>query len=425
MDIAELYKIFSLAEGISTDTRKITPNCLFFALKGENFNGNKYASTALANGAIAAVIDEDEYHTEGTILVKDVLTTLQKLANYHRKQLNTTIISLTGSNGKTTTKELIKSALATTYKTVATQGNLNNHIGVPLTLLSITKDTEFAVVEMGANHLKEIELLCTIAEPDFGYITNFGKAHLEGFGSLEGVVKGKSELYHFLMNHNRPIFYNADDAKQSEILKDYPNKYSYSFENGNSNITLSKTSNTSAASVTINNIEITSNLTGTYNLPNIAAAILIASHFKIDIATIKKGIEDYTPTNNRSQILKTATNTLILDAYNANPTSMTAALENLKNLEANHTMVILGDMFELGKDSSFEHQNIINLTKELNFTKVITLGEHFYNTNSSHLKFTSYDELKSYLKNLDIHNYTILIKGSRGMQMERLLEILQ
>ncbi|GLB52840.1 UDP-N-acetylmuramoyl-tripeptide--D-alanyl-D-alanine ligase [Neptunitalea chrysea] len=424
MDIANLYTLFLKSDGISTDTRKITPNCLFFALKGDNFNGNAYAAEALKQGALAAIIDESKHHnTTETILVSDSLKTLQDLANYHRKQLGTKIISLTGSNGKTTTKELIKSVLETTYKTTATQGNLNNHIGVPLTLLSIQPETEFAVVEMGANHLKEIEFLCSIAEPDYGYITNFGKAHLEGFGSLEGVVKGKSELYNFLKKHSKTIFYNADDEKQSHILRDYSRKYSYSLTNNKSDITLTPLKNAENAALVYLNNKIHSHLTGSYNLPNIAAAITIGSILNITPENIKKGIETYIPSNNRSQILKANSNTIILDAYNANPTSITAALDNLKSMNTENTVVILGDMFELGLESLKEHQHIVDYTKQLDLKNLITLGHNFYQTNSTHPKFTEYTALKEHINSIKIENSTILIKGSRGMQMERLLEL--
>lgn len=425
MNISELHKLFLTSSGVATDTRNISQNTIFFALKGENFNGNQYAAEALKNGAKYAVIDESEFNNSNpnTILVPNCLETLQKLANYHRNHHKAKIISLTGSNGKTTTKELIYAVLNTSFNTIATIGNLNNHIGVPLTLLRITKDTEYAIVEMGANHLKEIELLSSIADPDYGYITNFGKAHLEGFGSLEGVVQGKSELYQHLITKKGFIFYNADDEKQVDKLQDYENKYSFSLQNNPADIQLQNKTTLDYTSVAINNTTINTQLVGLYNLPNIAIAISIGSYFNIPTDIIKKGIESYTPTNNRSQIIEKNSNKIILDAYNANPTSTAAALNNISNMNASNKLVILGDMFELGHESAAEHQNILNLATNLNLT-VITLGKHYSNTTSNFRTFTEFEDLKTHLKNLNPSEHTILIKGSRGMKMERILELL-
>ncbi len=424
MKIEQLHKLFLQFPTICTDTRKITPQCIFFALKGENFNGNTYANQALAKGAKYAVVDDKEYtNTENILLVTNVLATLQKLANYHRKQYTAKVIGLTGSNGKTTTKELINSVLSTSYKTIATLGNLNNHIGVPLTLLSIKEDTEVAIVEMGANHQKEIQFLCNIAEPDFGYITNFGKAHLEGFGSEEGVVKGKSELYDFLIKKDKSIFFNADDTIQSDKLKSYTKKYGFSETNSKFfQIKLQKVD--PFVTIKVEDQKITSKLIGAYNFINCSAAIIIGKYFNVTLDNIKKGIENYTPNNNRSQIINKNGHKIILDAYNANPSSMTVALENFKNLNATSKIIFLGDMFELGNVAKIEHQAITDLASSMNFNKTFLIGENFSNTNTKEKTFNSFDNVATYLKNEKIPKSTILIKGSRGMALERILDLL-
>lgn len=416
MKIEELHKLY-LAHGlVDTDTRKIRNNTIFFALKGENFNGNSFADEAIAKGASYAVIDEEKYATsDKTILVDNVLETLQQLANYHRNYLKLPVIALTGSNGKTTTKELINAVLSTKYKTTATVGNLNNHIGVPLTLLSIQEDTEIGIVEMGANHQKEIAFLSEIANPDYGYITNFGSAHLEGFGSLEGVVKGKSELYDFLKRHKKKVFVNPNDEKQVEITNGMDVIYfsdEVKFINANPFIELS-----------YKNQKIKSNLIGKYNFTNITAAITIGEYFNLTVEEIKSAIESYIPSNNRSQIIKTKSNKIILDAYNANPTSMKAAIESFEALNDEYKTIILGDMFELGEYSSEEHQKIVDLVESKNFDDVILVGENFYKTKTSSKKFKSFQDLSDYLKNNQIENSTILVKGSRGMALERVVEL--
>ncbi|PIE99631.1 MAG: UDP-N-acetylmuramoyl-tripeptide--D-alanyl-D-alanine ligase [Polaribacter sp.] len=416
MKIEELYKLYKKGAFIDTDTRKIRENSIFFALKGSNFNGNKFAEDALKNGALFSVVDEKQYATnENIILVNNVLETLQKLANYHRNQLGLKIISLTGSNGKTTTKELIYSILSKKYKVVATEGNLNNHIGVPLTLLSIKTNTEIAVVEMGANHHKEIEFLTSLVEPNFGYITNFGKAHLEGFGSVEGVIKAKSELYDYLIKNNKTIFVNPNDAVQAEKTKKANRVLfdpSIDFVEVNPFVKLK-----------YNGLEIQSHLIGKYNFTNISVAVTIGKYFGVPDDDIKNAIETYVPTNNRSQIIEKGTNKIILDAYNANPTSMALALENFSLIKAENKLVILGDMFELGKESLQEHQKIVELIKQFNFDKVCLVGENFYQTKSDFNTFKTYDELSFYLKQNPVENTYILIKGSRGMALERCLSI--
>ncbi|ADV48087.1 UDP-N-acetylmuramoylalanyl-D-glutamyl-2,6-diaminopimelate/D-alanyl-D-alanyl ligase [Cellulophaga algicola DSM 14237] len=424
MKIEKLHELFLKFSTISTDTRKVTKDCIFFALKGENFDGNTYAKKALESGAKYAVIDDERFaDSDATILVPDVLTCLQQLANFHRNFYKTKVIALTGSNGKTTTKELINSVLCTTYKTIATVGNLNNHIGVPLTLLAIKEDTEIAIIEMGANHQKEIEFLCNIAEPDFGYITNFGKAHLEGFGSFEGVIKGKSELYDYLQKDEKPIFFNADDELQANKLSNYINKFGFSETDSHYyNIQLKEAD--PFVQIIFENQEIVSNLIGAYNFINCCAAIIMGKYFNVSIDQIKNGIERYIPSNNRSQVLTQNTNEIILDAYNANPSSMKAALDNFSKLKTTKKIVFLGDMFELGSTAPEEHQHIAELTSALNFTEAFLIGENFDVTTSDLKTFKSFNELAVFLKTNTFKDASILIKGSRGMALERVLDLL-
>lgn len=423
MKIEEIHHHFLKSSGVCTDTRTITQNCLFFALKGDNFNGNMYAKNALEKGAYLVIIDEAEFQNDHSILVDNVLETLQELASYHRSYLNIPIIALTGSNGKTTTKELINVVLSKKYQITATKGNLNNHIGVPLTLLSMNSATEMGIVEMGANHHNEIDFLCNIAQPDYGYITNFGKAHLEGFGSLEGVVKAKTEMYRYLRNNNKTVFVNYNDEKQI-INAEGINKYTFGDKNQDCKVDLLNASN----EVLLNylNLEIQSNLIGNYNFNNIAAAITIGQFFKVKKEDIKEAIENYIPTNNRSQVLLKGTNKIILDAYNANPSSMKAALENFIQSTGKLKTLFLGDMFELGPDADEEHQNIASfLEKHFKGTSYL-IGESFNNTTINALsihKFKTFEDLKSSLHKKSIKNQYILIKASRGMALERILEL--
>ncbi len=400
---------------------------MFFALKGENFNGNTFAEQAIKLGAKYVIIDEATYKIDNqTILVDNVLKTLQELATYHRNYLGIKIIALTGSNGKTTTKELINAVLSEKYRTTATKGNLNNHIGVPLTLLSMNNQTELGIVEMGANHKKEIEFLCNIAMPDYGYITNFGKAHLEGFGGVEGVIEGKSEMYTHLINYNKTIFVNADNSIQLEKTKD-AKTIKFGTSSGSDVITINLLDSESYVKVAYKNQQIQSQLIGDYNFGNIAAAIAIGDYFKVSLENIKAAIENYTPNNNRSQIISKGTNNIILDAYNANPTSMEAALTNFNNQKAKHKIVFLGDMFELGKSSQLEHQRIVKLVQNMSFKRKYFIGEHFYlskNNDPNSLFFKSYDKFKEYNKDLEISNSLLLIKGSRGMALERIMDLL-
>ncbi len=424
MTIHELYQIFLDFPLACTDTRAIAHNCIFFALKGDNFNGNTYASEALHKGAAYCIVDEKKYAiSSNAILVDNVLETLQNLAAYHRKHCNAKIIGLTGSNGKTTTKELITAVLSKKFKTVATKGNLNNHIGVPLTLLSIKKDTEVAIVEMGANHLNEIAFLSHIAQPDYGYITNFGKAHLEGFGSVEGVVKGKSELYDYLISQSKFVCINADDPIQKNKLNGYNHTFGFSEIDGDY-YQIKFLGADPFVYLAIENTAINSKLIGHYNFSNCCAAIAFGLYFKVPLWDIKSAVEAYEPINNRSQLLMQNGHKIILDAYNANPTSMRAALENFKSMKGKDKVLFLGDMFELGSAAEEEHQKIADLVSELNFKKVILIGTNFNKTNCGYVKFDSFDSLKEAIGSMVLANNTILIKGSRGMALERILTLL-
>ncbi|WP_420400746.1 UDP-N-acetylmuramoyl-tripeptide--D-alanyl-D-alanine ligase [Flagellimonas sp.] len=424
MTLEQLHLLFLEHPVICTDTRKITKNCLFFALKGPNFNGNAFASEALDKGASYVIVDEKEHHTsDKSILVADVLTTLQNLATLHRQSRQAKVIALTGSNGKTTTKELINAVLSKQYQTIATKGNLNNHIGVPLTLFSIKKDTEIAVVEMGANHKKEIAQLCEIAQPDFGYITNFGKAHLEGFGGVEGVIQGKSELYDHLMAQNKYIFLNADDPIQLEKLGSYIKKFGFSGDNPQFFNIQFKSANPFVA-LEFEGVKVDTQLVGKYNFPNACAAITMGKYFNVPSTDIKEALEAYQPKNNRSQVLEQNGYQIILDAYNANPTSMKAALENFRNMDAETKTLVLGDMFELGQDAEKEHQAIADLAKEMEFEHVFLVGENFWKVQSTFQKFKSFDDLKSFVENNPPKKGSMLIKGSRGMALERVLDYL-
>ena len=421
MKIKEIHQHFLNSSGISTDTRNIKSNSLFFALKGDHFNGNEFAKAAVEKGAYKIIIDEEKYINDHSILVPNVLKTLQELATFHRVYLNIPIIALTGSNGKTTTKELVNVVLSKKFKTVATIGNFNNHIGVPLTLLNMNKSTELGIVEMGANHPGEIELLCTITKPDYGYITNFGKAHIEGFGSLEGVIKSKSELYQYLRATNKTVFVNDNDKnqkKKSEHIK----KFTFGNESQNCAPQLIDSSNELLLS--FEGLTIQSHLIGHYNFNNIAAAITMGSYFGVDRMNIKKAIESYVPSNNRSQIIKKETNTIILDAYNANPTSMMAALKNFIQSSSPNKIVFLGDMFELGVTSEEEHQYISDYIEKYLDGQCYLIGNAFYKTISNVeniKKYLSFENLKPVLESTSFSNTHVLIKASRGMALERIL----
>ena len=424
MIIEALHKHFIKSSGICTDTRSINNNCLFFALKGANFNGNTFANNALKKGAYKVIIDEKEFLNDHSILVHNVLETLQELATFHRDYLKIPIIALTGSNGKTTTKELINAVLSKKYKTVATKGNLNNHIGVPLTLLAMNSNTEIGIVEMGANHHKEIELLCEIAKPDYGYITNFGKAHLEGFGSLEGVIEAKTEMYRYLKSKKNTVFINFNDKKQRNHSEGI-NRYTFGGEGQDCNIKLLDASN--EVLLSYQNTTIQSHLIGHYNYTNIAASIAIGEFFNVTAQNIKAAIEHFIPANNRSQLIEKGTNSIILDAYNANPSSMMAALENFIQSQGNQKTVFLGDMFELGPDAEKEHQNIVSYLENNYKGTCYLVGENFNKTTvnfSTIYKFKTFEKLKTSLVKTMITNQYVLIKGSRGMALERVLKYL-
>lgn len=426
MEIQDLHKLFLKSKGIATDTRGIQKNQLFFALKGENFNGNTFAWQAIKKGAGYAIIDDPEcVQDERYILVKNVLKTLQNLATFHRRYLKIPILAITGSNGKTTSKELIHAVLRKKLNTVATKGNLNNHIGVPLTLLSIKEGTEFGIVEMGANHHGEIKNLCEIAQPDYGYITNFGKAHLEGFGSVEGVVQAKSELYEHLISHNKLIFLNSDDPIQRKKLS-----YAHTFAFGTSgdvNVRITYPDAKKNAQVIKGDLAFESQLTGNYNAINIAAAICIGTFFQVPEEHIRKAIEAYSPKNNRSQLVKFGNITLLMDAYNANPTSMKAALESFEKFPAVKKALVLGDMFELGSDSEKEHQEITSYLEKTNFSPIFLIGSNFSKTSSKNENINKFENFKDFELGVimeDLRNSFVLVKGSRGMALERIIDLI-
>ena len=435
----QLYQLYKKHPVISTDTRKIAPGSLFFALKGEKFDANTFAEQAIVAGAAYSVIDNPEFKKgDQYLLVDDVLTALQDLARYHRSQLTIPVVGLTGTNGKTTTKELINAVLSQHFHTYATQGNLNNHIGVPLTILSINASHEAAVIEMGANHQKEIELLCTISQPSHGLITNVGKAHLEGFGGVEGVKKGKGELYDYLKASGGITFVNGDsaDLMTMQQARGLENVVLYGNSNPTNLVSGKLIENSPYLTLQWNNnstgesYEVKSQLTGAYNLDNILAAICIGVYFKLSAEEINAGISGYQPKNNRSQIKQTATNTLICDYYNANPSSMAVAIENLGKIEAKHKVLVLGDMFEMGGESAAEHEAIIKKAMETQVDERIFIGGEFASQKSEvgsrkseAIFYNTAEDAIAGLKANPIKNATVLIKGSRGMALERLVEL--
>ncbi|UYW01470.1 UDP-N-acetylmuramoyl-tripeptide--D-alanyl-D-alanine ligase [Flavobacterium agricola] len=427
MKIEQLYQYFLNSNGVTTDSRNVSKNQIYFALKGENFNGNLFAKSALEQGALVVVVDElqviEQDKKEVYFVVANVLETLQKLAQYHRKQLNIPIIALTGSNGKTTTKELIHAVLKQKFKTIATVGNLNNHIGVPLTLLQMNNETEIGIVEMGANHQKEIAFLCELAAPDFGYITNFGKAHLEGFGGFEGVIKGKSEMYAYLREHNKRVFININDALQVTNAQNIT-QFTFGLSTTSADVNITDVKADPNVKICYNNETIATHLIGIYNAPNICAALTIGLFFGIDIQKIHEALAEYNPTNNRSQIMQIKSNQIILDAYNANPSSMDVALTNLDQLAATHKIAILGDMFELGETSDLEHKNVIEKVLSTSIKQTYFVGERFFANQIENPKAKYYktlSDLKADFSFDALHDCTVLIKGSRGMALEKIL----
>lgn len=432
MKLSALYQIFLDCQLVTTDSRNCPEGSLFIALKGESFNGNAFAGKALETGCAYAVIDESEYAIEGDqryILVDDCLQTLQQLANYHRRQLGTRVIGITGTNGKTTTKELISAVLSQSHNILYTLGNLNNHIGVPSTLLRLKAEHDLAVIEMGANHPGEIKFLSEIVEPDCGIITNVGKAHLEGFGSFEGVIKTKGELYDFLRKkEGSTVFIHHDNAYLMNIAGGL-NLIPYGTEDDlyvNGRITGNSPYLTFEwkAGKDGKSYQVQTQLIGEYNFPNALAAITIGRFFGVEDAKINEALAGYTPQNNRSQLKKTDDNTLIIDAYNANPTSMMAALQNFRNMEVPHKMLILGDMRELGAESAAEHQKIADYLKECTFEKVWLVGDQFAAAEHS---FQTYPNVQEVIKELEADKpkgYTILIKGSNGIKLSSVVDYL-
>lgn len=427
-EISHFYKKFFKPGNVCTDTRKIKQGEIFIALRGDNFNGNKYAKQALENGAEIAVVDDpDMMESENCYLVEDALVFLQNLASFHRLNSNFHVIALTGSNGKTTTKELIKAVLAKKYSCFATEGNLNNHIGVPLTLLSIPSETDYAVVEMGANHQGEIEQLCNIASPDCGLITNVGRAHLEGFGSFEGVVSAKSELYKHLKEKSGKIYLNGEDKILSDLLESYKNKIIYNTSGSTCSGEFLESFPWLKLRLTYagNKIYIIdTQLHGEYNLMNILAAACIGTDHDVPIEEINIAIEEYSPVNNRSQIIQVGDIRIILDCYNANPTSMQLALSSFSKLRSEKKMVILGGMKELGNYSAEEHKKLVELVEHSRFTRSIFIGDEFKEFPVKFAEFfTSFDDLETYLKNENLSGFDVLVKGSRANQLERIINV--
>jgi len=431
MSIKDLYNIYLQHPSIKTDTRKIAKGDIFFALKGPNFNGNHFAEQAIKDGASYAIIDEEiNYKNEKIIKTDDVLLTLQQLAKHHREQFNTLpagrqvpFIAITGSNGKTTTKELVHEVLSSSYKTFTTEGNLNNHIGIPLTILKIKRDAEIAVVEMGANHQKEIEAYCSYAMPTHGLITNLGKAHLEGFGGIEGVKKGKGELFDFLKKNNGTAFVNCDDNYIKEISEGIKN---ITYGTAEGSVTGKVKSTSSFLEIEIikgaNTGSIKTQMVGGYNLLNVLAAVTIGKYFNVADEKIKSAIENYTPSNSRSQLIKRDSNTIILDAYNANPASMKAAIENFAQMQGTNKILFIGSMMELGNESEKEHKELIKLIDKYKWRNVILVGNNFKNIKHSYTHFDNAATAKTWLNTQHLEDSQLLIKGSRSMQMEKVLE---
>jgi UDP-N-acetylmuramoyl-tripeptide--D-alanyl-D-alanine ligase len=432
-----LYSHFLKNPQVCTDTRDIKPGALFFALKGANFNGNKFAEQALESGCSLAVIDETEYKKDDRfLLVEDVLEALQQLAHHHRMQFNIPVIGITGSNGKTTTKELVQAVLSQCFQVLATKGNLNNHIGVPLTLLGLKKEHEIAIIEMGANHQGEIDLLSRIASPDYGIITNIGKAHLEGFGGIEGVKKGKSELYRFIESKKGKLFVHGDDevlislAGSTEKVTYGTNKLydivgSMEQDKDSSFISFRWATRYNAAAIK-NSTLVHTQLVGIYNYYNLLCAACVGNYFKVEDEKINAALSEYVPTNNRSQLQKTDRNTLILDYYNANPSSMSLALKNFAEMAGQSKMVILGDMLELGEESAAEHEAILQLIGEKKLLNTILVGPLFSAAGKkiNAKTFLNSEDATAYLRENPVEDHTILIKGSRGIHLEKIVEAL-
>ncbi|OIP82965.1 MAG: UDP-N-acetylmuramoyl-tripeptide--D-alanyl-D-alanine ligase [Porphyromonadaceae bacterium CG2_30_38_12] len=445
MTTKALYEIFKQYPRVTTDSRNCPSQSLFFALKGDNFNANAFAAAALDKGCAYAIIDEQQYALDARyIVVKNVLSTLQDLARYHRKKLVTKLLAITGTNGKTTTKELIASVLSEKYNVLYTQGNLNNHIGVPLTLLQLTSDHDIAIIEMGANHLHEIKFLAEIACPDYGIVTNVGKAHIEGFGSFEGIMQTKGELYDYLAHHGNGIFRNTDNENLNKMAtkagfgRDDNRQQTYSLsDNLQEDVSEEKPDihgKIISCSPFLNmrcytnsaekSFEIATKLIGAYNAENVLAAIAIGHYFDVSNEQIKHGLENYEPKNNRSQLTLTKRNQLVIDAYNANPTSMRAAIDNFAQMHVPNKYLILGDMLELGNSTASEHQIIIDILTHYQFEDVLLIGQNFGQTNHNFIHFEKVDEAYNYFKINILSNKFILLKASRGIHLEKLFELL-
>lgn len=423
MNPENFYPLFLQADHVVIDNRKLQKNDIFFAFSGENFNAATLAQEAVKNGALAVIVEQEKYAdpSQNIFYVPSTLLFLQELAKYHRDHLRIPVIALTGSNGKTTTKELIHAVLAEKYNVQYTFGNLNNHIGVPLTILSIKPEHEMAVVEMGANHQKEIEFLCSIAKPDYGYITNFGKAHLEGFGGFEGVIKGKSEMYDYLKAHHKTILINQNDPIQVEKTDDYDRLIT--FGKPESDYYFQMVSEGNFVGLEFKGDKAESRLTGNYNFNNLCAAASFGFHFGVEFSQIKHAVEQYTPTNMRSQVVHKNGKTLVLDTYNANPSSMAESLKNFSGFPGSKA-VIIGDMLELGDESEKEHTTIMELAKKLGFDQIITIGKNFKSVNNSDSNFENVQELIGFLKEHPVETKNILLKGSRGIALEKSLDFI-
>ncbi|HLO57912.1 MAG TPA: UDP-N-acetylmuramoyl-tripeptide--D-alanyl-D-alanine ligase [Bacteroidales bacterium] len=429
MDLKALYSLYLQHRLVSTDSRNVPAGSVFFALKGDKFNGNAFALQALEKGAIASVVDEDVAgDSDRVIRVKNVLETLQDLARYHRQQSGFKVLAITGSNGKTTTKELCKAVLSQKYKVYATQGNLNNHIGVPLTLLSIGNEIEVGIIEMGANHPGEIKMLADIAEPDCGLITNAGKAHLEGFGGLEGVARAKGELFNHLIQHNKTLFLNEGSPLLPPLVaSNYQHVVRY---NGNTGWRLTKAESDPFLNLNVTDgtkeLTIHTKLAGRYNAENVLAAVCVGQFFNISDQSIKNGIESYEPKNNRSQLISTAHNTVFMDAYNANPSSMAAAISEFLNIEGSNKILVLGEMREVGESSAGEHREIIDMLKASGSSRVICVGKSFepFAEKAGFLYFNTVDDLTDVLKKEPLTGHFVFVKGSRSNNLEKVLPLL-
>ena len=425
ISIEKIYSIFQQHPSIQTDTRKLNTGDLFFALKGENFNGNLFAQQAIEKGAAYVFVDElFNEPSEKIILVDDVLKTLQNLARYHRQQFNIPFLAITGSNGKTTTKELVHAVLSSTHVSYTTKGNLNNHIGIPLTILTVKKDAAIAIIEMGANHLKEIEGYCEYTLPTHGIITNAGKAHLEGFGGIEGVRKGKGELYDFLRKNDGTAFVMWDYDYLRDMSNGIPHIIKYGTKDASITGSIDQHEPFLVISITkgIDIKKIATQLTGDYNLPNVLAAVAVGNYFNVEAKKIKAAIENYTPSNSRSQLIEINSNKIILDAYNANPTSMKAAIENLAKFNVKNKILILGGMAELGSASLEEHENILSLIKNYSWKDVVLVGGDFLKLQHPYRSFEDSTQARDWFKKQNFQNSYFLVKGSRSMKMEKVIE---